>query len=310
MVSMLPAAVEANGVRHAYGERVALDGVSFRVERGSFHAFLGPNGSGKSTLFRLLATLLPLRDGTARVLGMDLRSEIDGIRRRLGVVFQSPALDRKLPVRANLRYGGHLVGMRGRALDQRIDELLEQTGLSERAGQVVGELSGGLRRRVEIAKGLLHRPELVLLDEPSTGLDPAARADLWRLLRGQQDLTVLLTTHLMDEAGDADAITILDAGRVVAAGTPDELAGELGGEIIEIRVDDAESAARSLRETFGIAATVIDRRVRIEAQRAHELVPRIVELLGARVHRLTLAQPSLEDVFIKRTGRRLSEDER
>jgi ABC-2 type transport system ATP-binding protein len=300
------AAVHADGVGHRYGERVALDGVTMSVARGTVHGFLGPNGSGKSTLFRLLATILPLRSGAVSVLGLDLARDFAAIRGRIGVVFQSPALDKKLSVRANLRYGGQLYGLRGAELERRIDAMLEVGGLTARAKDRVGELSGGLRRRVEIAKGLLHRPELVLLDEPSTGLDPAARGELWRFLRAQQGLTVLFTTHLMDEAADADDLTILDAGRVVARGAPDALRAELGGDVLEIVCADPAGFAAELDTRLGIAARVLGRLVRIELRRGHELVPRIVETFGERVQRLTLAQPSLEDVFIARTGHRLA----
>ena len=172
-------AVEASGLDFRYGERQALSQVGFRVAPGGVHGFLGPNGSGKSTLFKILATILPLQTGSVRVLGMDLRTQTASIRRVLGVVFQSPALDRKLSVRANLRYGGMLYGLSGAELDRRVDKMLEVGSLRDRARDRVGELSGGLRRRVELAKGLLHGPQLMLLDEPSTGLDPGARQDLW-----------------------------------------------------------------------------------------------------------------------------------
>ena len=299
-------AVSARAVGHRYGDREALSGVSFEIGRGAVHGFLGPNGSGKSTLFKILATILPQRSGSVTVLGRDLATDFAALRRQIGVVFQSPALDRKLSVRENLRYGGHLQGLRGKPLEVRIDEMLEVGGLAARSKDRVGELSGGLRRRVEIAKGLLHRPELVLLDEPSTGLDPSARQDLWRFLREQSGLTVLFTTHLMEEADEADALTILDAGRVVAAGTPDALRSRLGGEVLEIVSADPEALAAAIRAKMQLDPRMLGGSVRIEAPRAHELVPRIIEAFGDQVQRLTLAQPSLEDVFISCTGHRLS----
>lgn len=300
-------AIDAAGVAFRYGDRVALSDVSFTVPRGAVHGFLGPNGSGKSTLFKLLATMLPLREGRVTVLGLDLAGAAAALRARLGVVFQSPALDRKLSVRANLRYGGHLFGLRGAELERRIDEMLEISGLASRSRDKVGELSGGLRRRVEISKGLLHRPELVLLDEPSTGLDPSARQELWKFLRTRQGLTVLFTTHQMEEADDADELTILDGGRVVAHGAPDALRAELGGDVLEITGGEPEALVAELRSKLGIASRAFGRSVRVQVPRAHELVPRIVEAFGARVQRLTLAQPSLEDVFLARTGHRLVE---
>ncbi|MFO1053829.1 MAG: ATP-binding cassette domain-containing protein [Planctomycetota bacterium] len=301
-------AVKASGLGFRYGDREALRDVSFDVARGAVHGFLGPNGSGKSTLFKILATILPVRTGSLAALGLDLATDFAALRRRIGVVFQSPALDRKLTVRENLRYGGHLQSLRGTELEKRIDEMLEVGNLRAREKDKVGELSGGLRRRVEIAKGLLHKPELVLLDEPSTGLDPAARQDLWRFLRSQKGLTVMFTTHLMEEADEADALTILDAGQVVAAGTPDALRAELGGDVIEVTCADPDQLAHEIQERMKLPARKLGRTVRLEAWRAHTLVPQIVEAFGDRVTRLTLSQPSLEDVFIVKTGHRLTEE--
>lgn len=302
-------AVQARDVGFAYGERTALQGVEFTVPAGTVHCFLGPNGSGKSTLFKILATILPVRSGRVYLLGLDLASQFAAVRRRIGVVFQSPALDRKLTVRENLRYGGHLQGLRGGALETRIDEMLEVGNLTARAKDVVGSLSGGLRRRVEIAKGLLHRPDLVLLDEPSAGLDPAARMDLWRFLRAQEGLTVLFTTHLMEEADEADHLTILDAGCVVAEGAPAELRAELGAEVLEISCADPAALAPEIAAQLQVEARAFDDVVRVEHERAHVLVAKVVEAFGDRVQRVSVAQPSLEDVFIARTGHRLSEGE-
>ena len=175
-------AVEASGLCYSYGDRPALRDVSFCARRGGVHSFLGPNGSGKSTLFKILATILPPKSGSVTALGLDVRTQMAELRRRIGVVFQAPALDRKVTVRRNLEYGGHLYGLRGEALRKRVEEMLEHTGLADRAGEKVEQLSGGLKRRVELAKGLLSKPELILLDEPTTGLDPGARKDLWQFL--------------------------------------------------------------------------------------------------------------------------------
>ncbi len=300
-------AVEAREVAFSYGERRALDGVGFTVPPGGVHGFLGPNGSGKSTLFKLLATILPLKHGTVTLLGLDLATQFAEVRKRIGVVFQSPALDKKLSIRQNLRYGGHLQGLRGPALEKRIDEMLEIGKLKDRAKDAVEHLSGGLRRRVEIAKGLLHRPDVVLLDEPSTGLDPTARMDLWGFLREQSGLTVLFTTHLMEEADEADRLTILDDGRVVADGSPDELRRTVGGEVLELTTGDPEALARDVEGIDGAEARVVGHVVRIEHPEAHRLVPEIVSRFGERVERLTLGQPTLEDVFVDMTGHRLED---
>jgi ABC-2 type transport system ATP-binding protein len=299
----LPAA-EGRGVTYSYGDRQALCGIDFAVAPGSVHGFLGPNGSGKSTLFKLLSTIVAPQAGSLHLLGCDLVTQQHLVRQRIGVVFQSPAVDKKLTVRENLRYGGHLYGLRGGALEQRIDELLRHAGLADRAGEKLAKLSGGMRRRVEVAKCMLHRPELLLLDEASTGLDPAARRDMWSLLRSQQGLTVLFTTHLMEEAAQADHLTLLDQGRIVAEGRPVDLVRSVGGEVLEIEADEPDSLAAELRSRHGIAATVVDRRIHVRAPSVHAMVGKVMETHGARIRRLTVAQPSLEDVFLQVTGKR------
>ncbi|MFM1870736.1 MAG: hypothetical protein RL398_158 [Planctomycetota bacterium] len=297
-------AVVGRGVRYRYGERNALDGIDFAVAAGAAHGFLGPNGSGKSTLFRLLATLTPPQDGTVRMLGFDLAASPAEIRRRIGVVFQSPAVDKKLTVRENLRYGGLMLGLGGRELGSRIDELLAAARLTDRAADLVEELSGGLRRRVEIAKCMLGKPSLVLLDEASTGLDPAARADMWALLRSQPGLTILFTTHLMDEAAEADRLTLLDQGQVVAEGRPKDLMREVGSQVLEIESSDVVALAADLQKDLGVTAQVVDGALRIDGATVHELVPTVMSRYGERVVRLQLAHPSLQDVFLRKTGKR------
>ena len=301
------AAIAIEGVTFRYGEREALRGIGLEVAKGEVRGLLGPNGSGKSTLFKLLSTLVPLQQGRASLLGLDLARDSAAIRRRIGVVFQSAAVDRKLTVRENLRYAGLLLGLDRRELRQRSDELLARAELAERADDPVGDLSGGLRRRVEIAKCLLSRPELVLLDEASTGLDPAARRAMWQVLRAQPGLTVLFTTHLMDEAAEADRLTLLDDGRIVAEGAPAELMREVGGQVLELEpaaAADGPALADELRAATGASVQTVDGALRIDGERVHELVPRVVERFGARIARLGLAHPSLRDVFLQRTGKR------
>ncbi len=296
--------VAARDLAFRYGERVALAGVSFAVQPGSRYAFLGPNGSGKSTLFKLLATILPVQKGELTVLGRDLRREATALRAQLGVVFQSPAVDRKLTVRQNLDYGGRMFGLAGVALRARIEAMLERTGLRERADDKVEQLSGGLRRRVELGKCLLHEPRILLLDEPTTGLDPTARRELWALLRSIPDLTVLFTTHLLDEAEHADRVLILHEGKVVAEGPPAELARGVGGLALEVGVDQehVESTRTLLRERFTLIATDIDGGLRAQAAEAHRLVPAVVDALGNKLRRVAVSPPSLLDVFFAKTG--------
>ena len=300
--------VEADALSRRYGERVALDGVSFSIGEGELFAFLGPNGGGKTTLFRLLSTLLPPSSGRARLLGFDLVRERGAIRREIGVVFQSPSVDPKLGVAENLRHQGHLYGLRGRDLAARSAAMLARLGLAERARDRVETLSGGLRRRVEIAKGLLHRPRLLLLDEPSTGLDPGARRDLWRLLRELRDrdgVTVLATTHLMEEAGTCDRVAILDRGRLVALDRPEALCREIGGDTITVMARDPEPVRAEIERLTGAPTTLLDGAIRFEEPRAAELIPKLMGALPGLIDSVTVGRPTLEDVFIRRTGHRL-----
>ncbi len=301
------AAVEIADLEHRYGDRRALAGLSLTIDRGEIFVFLGPNGGGKTTLFRLLSTLIPIQQGEARILGFDLRRQAQAVRERIGVVFQAPSLDKKLTVAENLMHQGHLYGLAGRGLQARQDEMLERLGLGDRRRDRVETLSGGLRRRVELAKGMLHRPRLLLLDEPSTGLDPGARSDLWDYLqqvRRDEGVTIVLTTHLLEEADRADRIAILSEGSLVALDTPEALKATVGGDSITIQTDEPESLAPAISERFACPAVVLDGAVRLEQRDGHEWIARLVEAFPGRIEAITLGKPTLEDVFIDRTGHR------
>ncbi|HEX4966824.1 MAG TPA: ATP-binding cassette domain-containing protein [Thermoanaerobaculia bacterium] len=312
-------AVEARSLRFSYPAkrksgptRPALAGVSFDVPAGSIFGFLGPNGGGKTTLFRILATLARPESGTVRTFGADLATQAREVRRRLGVVFQNPSLDVQLTVHENLLHQGHLYGLAGRELEGRIAAGLERFGLTERRDQRTKELSGGLRRRVEIAKALLHEPRLLLLDEPSTGLDPGARRDLRATLETLRaaGVTVLLTTHFMEEADRCDRLVLLDRGTIVAEGAPAGLKEEIGSDVVTLTGPDPESLARDLEARFpGPSPEVREGAVRIERERAHEWVARLAETFPGRIDSVTVARPTLEDVFLHRTGRHFEEQE-
>jgi len=309
---VLALALSTKSLTHRYGDRLALDNVSLRVAPREIFGLLGPNGGGKTTLFRILSTLVRPTSGTASILGLDLLRDTTTLRARIGVVFQAPSLDKKLRVHENLAHQGHLYGLSGAAFHERIDHLLIEFNLRDRARDLVETLSGGLQRRVEIAKSLLHRPELLLLDEPSTGLDPGARIDLWQTLyrlRDQQNVTVLLTTHLMEEAERCDRVAIIDQGRVVAEGTPEELRAEIGGDVVSARSRDATALGKKIADSLGVKVNVLNDEVRIEHPEGASFVARLAAAFPAEIDSVTLAKPTLEDVFIAKTGRRLSENQ-
>ena len=300
-----PAVVNVDGISHSYGSRVALNDVSFRVEQGTWFALLGPNGGGKTTLFRILSTLLKPQSGRAEILGFDTSRNLKDLRRRLGVVFQAPALDVRLTVKENLRCQGKLYGMSGKPLGSRIDSLLHEFGLSDRRNDLVLELSGGLRRRVELVRAILHEPLVLLLDEPSTGLDPLARREFWNhleRLQRERNVTILLTTHLMDEAQLANKVAVIDAGRLVAIDTPEALRSRVGGDVVTIQGKDIEELARLVEERFGGQVRLIDGHLHIARDRGHEFVTRLVEAFPGRLDSVTVSRPTLEDAFVQLTG--------
>ena len=286
--------------------------MSFRVSRGEIFGFLGPNGGGKTTLFKILSTLMPATGGTVRVLGRDLAREARAVRMRLGVVFQRPSLDPKLTVVENLRHHGHLYGLQGGALRRQAQGMLARLGLADRAADLVETLSGGLQRRTELAKGLLHRPDLLLLDEPSTGLDPGARRDFMAYLhqlRAEDGVTVLLTTHFIEEAERCDRVGILHRGRLVATGTPEELKGRIGGDVVVVRAKDPEGLRRKIRDRFGAEPALVEGTLRLERPRGHEFARELVEAFSGEIQGVTFGKPTLEDVFIHLTGHRFWGDE-
>lgn len=303
-------AITIKGLWHRYGARAALADVSLDVARGAIFGLLGPNGGGKTTLFHILSTLVPLTEGKVQVLGYDLQRQAAAIRPLLGVVFQHPSLDRKLTVSENLRHHGHLYGLSGKVLRDRTQFVLRRVGIEDRRNDLVETLSGGLQRRLELAKAFLHRPALLLLDEPSTGLDPGARLDFTAYLehlRDQEGVSVLLTTHILEEAEHCDRVGILHQGHLVAVGTPDELKARVGGDVVVVQTSEPIKLEAQIRERFGCTPVVVDGSVRVEIAHGHTFVRDVVEACAADVQAVTFSKPTLEDVFIHLTGHRFWE---
>ena len=314
--------ISVQDVVHRYDHRTALNGVSFDVRPAELFGLLGPNGSGKTTLFRILSTLMIPVGGRALVLGYDAAKQPNELRRHIGVVFQAQSIDVKLTAAENLWHQGHLYGLHGAALKSRMAEILSRVGLSDRATEKAETFSGGMQRRLELGKGLLHHPSVLLLDEPTTGLDPGARRDLWQylqILRDEERVTVIVTTHLMEEAERCDRLAILNTGKLVALGTPADLRHEIGGDVIwlEATRNPRELAAR-ITARFAVDATVIgdndqDARIRLEREHGHRFIAELAEAFPGEIQSISVSKPTLEDVFIHRTGHRFwteGEDEK
>jgi ABC-2 type transport system ATP-binding protein len=297
--------IEVRNLTHRYGDRVALSNVCLEVKPGEIFGLLGPNGGGKSTLFRVLATMMAPTEGSATIAGHDVVREPAAVRRKVGVVFQTQSLDKALTVEENLRAQGHLHGLSGATLRERMESAVARLGLKERRKDLVETLSGGLRRRVEIAKALLHRPQVLLMDEASSGLDPAARRELSRHveeLRAHDGVTILLTTHILEEAGLCDRLILLHQGRIVAAGSPAELRARIGGDVVVLEAAEAQPLAERIEQRFGVRAAAIDGRVRVEIENGHRFIAEVVEAFPGAIESVGLHKPSLEDVFVKETG--------
>lgn len=297
--------IAVENLTHRYGDRVALSGVNFETRQGEIFGLLGPNGGGKSTLFRILSTLMAPTEGRATICGHDVSREPSAVRRRIGVVFQSQSLDKKLTVEENLRGQGHLHGMSGAGLRDRINKVLDRLGLTDRRGDLVEILSGGLRRRVEIAKGLLHKPAVLLMDEASTGLDPGARRELWRYileLRDSEGVTVLLTSHILDEADKCDRLALLHEGRVVSEGSPAQLKAKIGGDVVILETANPAELGREIESRFRVRPSSVDGTLRVEIANGHRFITEVVEAFPGSIESVALKKPTLEDVFLRETG--------
>jgi ABC-2 type transport system ATP-binding protein len=314
---MTSIAIGAEGLVKVYpGDVRALDGLSFAVEEGTVFGLLGPNGAGKSTAVRILTTLARADDGTAQVVGHDVRSEPGRVRSLIGVVAQRGGADREATARENLRLSGRLHGLRGPELERRIQELLDRFGLAEAADRIVRTFSGGMERRLDIGLALVHRPRVLFLDEPTTGLDPEVRADMWHeieRLGHEEGITVLLTTHYLEEADRLAAdLAIVDRGRVVASGSPDALKRELRGDAVQVELESEMNGARAgLDRVAGLTEVTVDgRTLRARADDGARAVPAVLAALdshGVGVASVTVARPSLDDVYLRHAGRSFGE---
>ncbi len=299
------AAVVVEGLVKRYGEIEAVRGIDFFVQSGETFGFLGPNGAGKSTTINILCTLVRLSAGTAYVAGHDVVRERDEVRRNIGLVFQDTTLDGYLTAEQNLRLHAELYGMPRGGVSERLQQVMEMVGLWERRASLVGTFSGGMKRRLEIARGLLHSPRVLFLDEPTVGLDPQTRSSIWSYiseLKRDEDITIFLTTHYMDEAEYCERIAIMDRGKIVALDTPQALKAQVGKDRVQIQTEDDDAAIAALRERLGIDAVVAEGAVTFSVPEGEQFVPRLFAELGQPIRSVNVSRPSLDDVFMSHTG--------
>ena len=300
-----PRAISVRGLVKRYDSVVAVRGVDFDVAPGEVFGFLGPNGAGKSTTINVLCTLIRPTAGTALVAGYDVARQRDQVRRNIGLVFQDTTLDSYLTAEQNLRFHAELYGVPRASLPDRMRQVLEMVGLWERRGSVVMTFSGGMKRRLEIARGLMHSPRVLFLDEPTVGLDPQTRSSIWgyiQELKRAEDITIFLTTHYMDEAEYCDRIAIMDAGQIVVIDTPEALKASVGTDRVKISTTDDPAAIAALRDRFGMEAKMSEGAVMFSVPGGEQFVPRLFGELGVPITSVSVARPSLDDVFMSYTG--------
>jgi ABC-2 type transport system ATP-binding protein len=303
--------ISTAGLARNFGHTQAVKGVSFSVAEGEVFGFLGPNGAGKTTTISMLCTLLAPSAGEATVAGYDISSKRTEVRRSIGLVFQDPTLDEYLTAIQNLRFHAYAYGMPKRVRDERIYELLTLMELWDRRNSSVREYSGGMKRRLEIARGLLHHPHILFLDEPTLGLDPQTRHRIWKYvldLRRREALTIFLTTHYMNEAENCDRIAIIDEGEIVALDRPEVLKDSLGGDVVTLRVEDAEAAAAELFARYELSASIETDSVRFKLPRAEEFLPGLIRSFSSKILAATVRRPTLDDVFLSLTGHSIRDD--
>ena len=304
--------IEVTGLSKRFGSLTAVDDISFQVEEGEVFGFLGPNGAGKTTTINILCTLMRPTAGSAKVAGYDVATQRDAVRQSIGLVFQDPTLDERLTAYENMRFHAHIYNLPGKEHSPRIEEALRVVDLWDRRHAVVRTYSGGMRRRLEIARGMLHYPHVLFLDEPTIGLDPQTREHIWDYiieLQRKHAITIFMTTHYMEEAEHCDRIGIIDQGKLVALDTPDALKRMVGADIVSLRTDDNARASQEIKERYGLDTQNEDSRIRLEVADGAEFIPRLVRELGVVVASIDLHRPTLDDVFLKLTGRAIRDAE-
>ena len=306
------AVILAKGLVKTYGELEAVRGIDLEVKQGEIFGFLGPNGAGKSTTISMLCTLLRPTAGSASVAGIDVVHDPARVRQRIGLVFQDPSLDDQLTGRENLEFHAFIYSVPSEIRNERITKMLDLLQLTDRAGSQVRTYSGGMKRRLEIARGMLHEPQILFLDEPTLGLDPQTRRNIWTHLndlRARTGVTIFMTTHYMDEAEYCDRIAIIDKGQIVALGTPDQLKAMVGGDVVTMTSSQPEDALEEIQKVLGVVPTRDDGTLRMEVPDGRKFVPRLVRELTVPVDTVSLRRPSLDDVFLKLTGRAIRDEE-
>jgi ABC-2 type transport system ATP-binding protein len=302
--------IKVRDLKKSYNGNEAVQGVSFDVAEGESFGFLGPNGAGKTTTINILCTLLAQSSGEASVNGYDCKTQPNEVRASIGLVFQEVTLDSELTAYENLKFHCYLYNMERRLSEERIDEILEVVGLASKRDDFVKTFSGGMKRRLEIARGLLHRPHVLFLDEPTLGLDPQTRNQVWefiRELRAREGNTVFMTTHYMDEAEACDRIAVIDDGKIIALGSPDELKRSLKGDTVYLSTDDDRAAARELSEKFSLEVKNVASGLAFSVEGGESFIPRLFKELSVKVTSVNLKRPTLDDVFLHITGREIRE---
>ena len=309
-------AIVTKGLTRKFGDLVAVDHIDLEIEEGELFGLLGPNGAGKTTFIHMLSTILPPTEGTAEVAGFDIRAGADSVRAAIGIVFQDPSLDNRLTGRENLDFHGRMYGLAKEQRDERMSKVLELVGLKDRADSLVETYSSGMKRRLEMARGLMHRPEILFLDEPTLGLDAQTRRSIWdyiRMLNDVENVTVILTTHYIEEADYlCDRVAIIDYGKIIALDKPEALKDELKGDIVSLKVEEPEKYLEVLKGNELVEdGKIVDGLLHLRVDNGEEAIPKLIEIVrgrGDQVYAASLRRPTLEDVFIHYTGRAIREE--